>query len=165
MQTEKEQSSSQAGVAEKQAVRLVKIDLSALEDAAALFDKYRVFYRQPSDLAKGRSFLNDRLAAGQSHIFLAYVDDKAVGFVQLYELYHYIKLQKQWLLSDLYVDSDYRGLGISVKLIDRCKAWCQETDACGLMLETEKTNDIGNSLYPRCGFVYDGAHNYYHWWK
>ena len=165
MQIEKEQSPSQGGVAERQALRLVKIDLSALEDAAALFDKYRVFYRQSSDLAKGRSFLKDRLTAGQSHIFLAYVDDKAVGFVQLYELYHYIKLQKQWLLSDLFVDADYRGLGISVKLIDRCKEFCAETDACGLMLETEKTNDIGNSLYPRCGFVYDGAHNYYHWWK
>ncbi|MEJ5055651.1 GNAT family N-acetyltransferase [Sphingobacterium sp. MYb382] len=165
MQTEKELCPALSEEQAKKDVRLVKVDLTALEDAAMLFDKYRIFYRQPSDLEKGRTFLKDRLAANQSHIFLAYVGDKAVGFVQLYELYHYIKLEKQWLLSDLYVDADYRGLGISVKLIDRCKVWCEETDACGLMLETEKTNDIGNSLYPRCGFVYDGGHNYYHWWK
>jgi len=93
-----------------------------------------------------------------------YAGDKAVGFVQLYKLYHYIKLQKQWLLSDLFVHADYRGKGLSRALIDRAKQWCDETEACGLMLETEKTNVIGNKLYPGCGFEYDGNHNYYYWW-
>ncbi|WP_235212250.1 hypothetical protein [Sphingobacterium sp. ML3W] len=37
-------------------------------------------------------------------------------------------------------------------MIDRSKLWSEETDACGLMLETEKTNDVGNRLHPRCGF-------------
>jgi GNAT superfamily N-acetyltransferase len=69
------------------------------------------------------------------------------------------------LLSDLFVHPDYRGKGLSVALIDRSKKWCEETEACGLMLETEKTNDIGNQLYPRCGFEHDGSHNYYYWWK
>ncbi|MFC4163176.1 GNAT family N-acetyltransferase [Epilithonimonas zeae] len=85
--------------------------------------------------------------------------------LQLYKLYHYVKLAKQWLLSDLFVHPDYRGKGFSVAFIERAKQWCDETEACGLMLETEKTNDIGNKLYPRCGFEYDGLHNYYYWWK
>ena len=93
----------------------------------------------------------------QSIFLIVYVDGKAVGFTQLYKLYHYIKLAKQWLLSDLFVHPDYRGKGLSVALIDRAKQWCDETGACGLMLETEKTNDIGNKLYPRCGFEYDGS--------
>ncbi|MNL56402.1 hypothetical protein D3C87_1798930 [compost metagenome] len=50
-------------------------------------------------------------------------------------------------------------------LIDRCKTLCYETGACGLLLETEKTNDIGNQLYPKCGFEVDEDHNYYNWWK
>ncbi|MEC5143946.1 GNAT family N-acetyltransferase [Chitinophaga sp. 212800010-3] len=144
---------------------LIKATISQLEDAAMLFDMYRVFYRQPSDYERGRKFLHDRISHQQSHVFLAYIDGKPAGFVQLYELYHYIKLEKQWLLSDLFVHPDYRGIGLSVAIIDRCKQWCDETGACGLMLETEKTNDVGNQLYPRCGFEYDGHHNYYHWWK
>lgn len=144
---------------------LVKATLEHLEDASMLFDMYRVFYRQESNYEKGKQFLKDRLSNDQSHIFLAYVDGQAVGFVQLYELFHYIKLEKQWLLSDLFVHPEYRGIGLSVAIIDRAKQWCDETNACGLMLETEKTNDIGNTLYPRCGFVYDGGHNYYYWWK
>nr|WP_121272587.1 GNAT family N-acetyltransferase [Pedobacter schmidteae] len=144
---------------------LVKATIASLEDAAMLFDQYRVFYRQPSDYERGRKFLQERINNGESYIFLAYVAGKAVGFVQLYQLFHYIKLEKQWLLSDLFVHPEYRGIGLSVAIIERCKQWCDETKSCGLMLETEKTNDIGNQLYPRCGFEYDGLHNYYYWWK
>lgn len=145
--------------------KIKKANLEHVNEVAELFDHYRVFYRQTSDYEKCRTFIRERLRNNQSHIFLVYAGDKAVGFVQLYELYHYIKLEKQWLLSDLFIHPDHRSKGLSVALIDRSKQWCEETGACGLMLETEKTNDIGNSLYPRCGFAYDGLHNYYHWWK
>lgn len=140
-------------------------NLENLDETAVLFNMYRIFYRQEDDYEKCRNFIRERLDNDQSDIFLIYVDNKAVGFVQLYKLYHYVKLAKQWLLSDLFVHPDYRGKGLSVALIERAKKWCDETDACGLMLETEKTNDIGNTLYPRCGFEYDGLHNYYYWWR
>lgn len=145
--------------------KIKKASLENLDDAATLFNLYRIFYRQADDYEKCRNFIKERLNNEQSTIFLLYDYNKAVGFVQLYKLYHYVKLEKQWLLSDLFVHSDYRGKGFSVALIDRTKQWCDETEACGLMLETEKTNDIGNQLYPRCGFEYDGLHNYYSWWK
>lgn len=142
-----------------------KASLEDLDQAAELFNLYRVFYRQESDLEKGKAFLKERFVNGESDVFLAFVANKAVGFVQLYKLFHYTKLQKQWLLSDLFVHPDFRGQGLSVALITRSKQWCEETDACGLLLETEKTNHIGNQLYPRCGFEYDGLHNYYQWWR
>ncbi|SFJ45288.1 GNAT family N-acetyltransferase [Myroides guanonis] len=145
--------------------KIRKASLEDLNETAELFNQYRIFYRQESDIEKGKSFIKERLLNGESDIFLVLVNNKAVGFVQLYKLFHYTKLQKQWLLSDLFVLPEYRGNGLSLALIERSKRWCEETGACGLMLETEKTNDIGNKLYPRCGFEYDGAHNYYHWWK
>lgn len=48
-------------------------------------------------------------------------------------------------------------------LIDAAKDHSRVTDAVGLMLETAKSNDIGNNLYPRCGFELDADHNYYEW--
>lgn len=142
-----------------------KASLEELNETAALFNQYRIFYRQEPDPERARSFIKERLLNNESDIFLVITEGKAVGFVQLYKLFHYTKLQKQWLLSDLFVHPDYRGRGLSVALIDRSKQWCEETGACGLMLETEKTNNIGNQLYPRCGFEFDGLHNYYHWWR
>lgn len=142
-----------------------KATLEDVKEASELFNLYRIFYRQESDLKGSTAFIKERLLHGESDIFMAMIDNKAVGFVQLYKLFHYIKLKKQWLLSDLFVHPDHRGKGLSVALIDRSKQWCEETGACGLMLETEKTNIIGNNLYPKCDFQYDGVHNYYNWWK
>ncbi|MBA5791886.1 GNAT family N-acetyltransferase [Flavobacterium sp. xlx-214] len=142
-----------------------KASLEDLNETAELFNLYRIFYRQASDVEKGKQFLKERFLNSESDIFLVFWENKAVGFVQLYKLFHYAKLEKQFLLSDLFVHPNYRGKGLSVALIDRSKKWCEETGACGLMLETEKMNNIGNQLYPRCDFEYDGAHNYYHWWK
>lgn len=145
--------------------KIIKAEIQHLDEFAVLFNSYRIFYRQNSDLEKSRTFLKDRIINEESLTFLAIEDGKAVGFAQLYSLFHYKTLQRQWLLSDLFVSPEYRGRGLSVMLIDKCKTLCYETGACGLLLETEKTNDIGNQLYPRCGFEIDGDHNYYNWWK
>lgn len=139
--------------------------LDHLDEFAELFNDYRIFYRQPSDIEKGKAFLKERITKNESVTFLIKVDNKFAGFTQLYSLFHYKTLQRQWLLSDLFVSPDFRGLGLSINLIDRCKQYCDETDACGLLLETEKTNEIGNILYPKCGFELDREHNYYNWWK
>ncbi|MEC4113820.1 GNAT family N-acetyltransferase [Myroides pelagicus] len=145
--------------------KIRKASLEDIQQLGQLFDEYRVFYRQISHTARSTDFIKQRLLNNEADIFIATSEDKAIGFVQLYKLFHYIKLEKQWLLSDLYVQPAHRGKGVSLALIQRSKEWCIETGACGLMLETEKTNDISNTLYPRCGFILDQGHNYYHWWK
>lgn len=83
-----------------------KASLKELDTTAELFNLYRIFYRQADDLEKCKQFIKERLDNDQSNIFVVYADGKPVGFVQLYKLYHYIKLQKQWLLSDLFVHPD-----------------------------------------------------------
>ena len=70
---------------------------------------------------------------------------------------------KHWLLNDLYVAPDHRGKGISKLLINRCYQLCKDTGASGLNLETEKTNTVGNSVYPKAGLILDTTHNFYFW--
>jgi hypothetical protein len=55
-----------------------------LEQIAVLFDQYRQFYQQPPDLAAARSFISERLRLGDSKIFQALSEGRAVGFTQLY---------------------------------------------------------------------------------
>lgn len=144
-------------------IMIRKATLDDLAELAELFDQYRVFYRKESDLAAAQEFLRERLSKAESEIFLAIEGGKAVGFVQCYPLFSSTRMKPLWLLNDLYVHPDFRGRGFSVKLIDRCKELCVETGACGLILETEKTNDIGQSLYPRAGFSVDEEHDFYSW--
>jgi GNAT superfamily N-acetyltransferase len=146
---------------------MTKIEQATIKNVdklAILFDQYRVFYQKSSDLDGAKAFLNERINANESIIFISFGDqNKMTGFTQLYPLFSSTRMKRMWLLNDLFVDPNHRGKGISVALIDRAKELAKQTGACGLMLETSKTNKIGNSLYPKTGFVLDENHNYYSW--
>jgi len=129
-----------------------------------LLDGYRIFYQKDSDLAGAKKFLEERMTQKDSTIYVAESNDKTlIGFVQLYPLFSTTRMKKFWLLNDLYVTPAARGQHISVRLIDRAKQHVIETQACGMFLETEKTNGIGNQLYPRVGFKLNEGCNYYEW--
>ena len=138
--------------------------LQDITPLALLFDEYRVFYQYPSDISGSETFLADRLSCSDSVIFVARAtDDTLTGFVQLYPLLSSVRMKRLWLLNDLYVHPSFRGQKVSVKLIDRAKQLTRETQAAALLLETAKSNTIGNNLYHRTDFVLDKDHNYYSW--
>lgn len=141
-----------------------KATIEDLKLIVELFDKYRVFYEKESDKEKAEEFLSDRLKHNESEIFVAETDNNnLVGFVQLYPLFSSTRMKRLWLLNDLFVEKDHRGKGISKQLIEAAKNLCKQTNACGLMLETAKSNIVGNELYPKVGFSLDSENNYYSW--
>ena len=134
-----------------------------LDALAALFDAYRVFYRKESDLQGAKAFLQELMDQKQSVVFVAEVDGDLVGFTQLYPLFSSTNMAKLWLLNDLYVQPEIRGKAIGKALLKAAQDHCVATQAKGLSLETEKTNQIGNGLYPKMDFVCDDEHNFYYW--
>ncbi|GEN69746.1 MULTISPECIES: GNAT family N-acetyltransferase [Chryseobacterium] len=134
-----------------------------LPQLAALFDQYRIFYHKESDIPSAEKFLQERLENKDSEIFVAEENSELTGFVQLYPLFSSTRMQRYWLLNDLYVNENHRGKGYSKALIEASKELCRSSKACGILLETGKSNDIGNQLYPACGFeLYDSV-NFYEW--
>ena len=141
-----------------------KATINDLTQLSVLFDEYRIFYECETDLQNCKSFLSERLSNSDSVIFVAKsADNVLMGFVQLYPLLSSIRLKRLWLLNDLYVNPKFRGQKVSVMLLDRSKQLAQETQAAGLVLETSKSNTIGNNLYIKTNFVLDTGHNYYEW--
>ncbi len=141
-----------------------KIKREDINELSILFDNYRVFYGKESDIKGSEIFLLERIRNNESEIFIAENDKKElVGFVQLYPIFSSTRMKRLWLLNDLFVDENYRGQGVSVLLIDEAKKLCKESYACGLILETAKSNVVGNKLYPKTGFSLDLEHNYYSW--
>lgn len=137
------------------------IDLDHLSE---LFNAYRMFYQKASDFEGGKAFINERISNKDSEIFVAEnPENKLLGFVQLYPLFSSTRMKKYWLLNDLFVHPDARGNGISVALIQKAKTLVVETNACGMYLETDKTNRIGNKLYPKTGFKLNTTANFYEW--
>lgn len=143
-------------------IEIKKATISDLDQLLPLFDGYRVWYRKESDLNGGRTFLNNRLTGNDAVIYIAWANDKAVGFTQLYPSFSSTRMQRLWILNDLYVEIGQRGKGISKQLINAAKDLAVKTKACGLLLETEKNNEIGNNLYPATGFELE-ENNFYFW--
>lgn len=141
-----------------------KAELSDLRSLTQLFDEYRIFYKEESDVNGAEKFIRNRIVNNDSEIFVAFSNEMIMtGFTQLYPLFSSTRMKKFWLLNDLYVNVDFRRQGFSLDLIERAKKLCRETGACGMMLETAKSNVEGNSLYPKTGFQLDTDHNYYEW--
>ena len=137
--------------------------LSDLKNLSVLFNSYRMFYGKKFDLEVAEEFLRSRIEKKDSKIFVCDFNNELYGFVQLYPLFSSTRVSKYWLLNDLYVDVNKRGKGFSKLLIQRSKELVIESKACGMMLETEKSNDIGNKLYPSTGFKKNELSNFYEW--
>ena len=145
---------------------MIKIKRANLDDISELskaFDQYRIWYRKESDIKTAKKFLTERIQSKESVIFIAEEEEKTLGFTQLYPLFSSTRMQRLWLLNDLFVYQDHRGKGISISLLDAAKEHCLATNGCAIMLETEKNNEIGNILYPKTDFVLNKSHNFYEW--
>jgi GNAT superfamily N-acetyltransferase len=138
-------------------MEIVTATLDHLDDLTPLFDAYRVFYEQPSNLERARSFLRERMYLRESVLFLAYADSRPVGFTQLYPSFSSVSTQRLWILNDLYVAPDMRGQRVGERLIERAARFSAEFGAKGLLLSTAITNASGQRLYERVGFVREEA--------
>lgn len=131
-----------------------------LDLIVSLFDAYRVFYGKPSDKNAAKQFLFERLKNRDSIIFLALVDNEAVGFSQLYSSFSSVSMQPIYILNDLYVTTAYRKQGIGVALLNKAKELCREQKYKGLALQTETTNPAQH-LYERLGWKKDPDLQYF----
>ena len=141
-----------------------KATLKDITVIAPLFDAYRQFYKKPSDLEGGHTFLKERLKNKESVIYLVSdAEGTAAGFTQLYPFFSSTRMKRVWLLNDLYVHSDHRKKGVAQQLIQAAKELAEKTNAAGVMLETELTNVPGNALYPKVGFKLNTESHFYFW--
>ena len=133
---------------------ITRAKLQDLNDLALLFDDYRIFYKQESNIEAVKRFLKQRMVKNDSIIYMAYDNDEAIGFTQLYPLFSSVSMKPIYMLNDLFVNSKYRGQGIGEALINRAKRLCQSENNKGLAIQTAFDNPA-QELYERLGFVKD----------
>ena len=133
-------------------VSIVKASMGEIEQVAVLFDQYRQFYKQEADINLAKNYILNRVSTETSTIFLAKVNDKAVGFTQLYSSFCSVDASPIIILYDLFVDSEVRQSGVGKALMDRAKEHAKEIGASRLDLETENTNIKAQRLYESLGY-------------
>ncbi len=127
-----------------------------LDAVAALFDAYRQFYEMPADLPLARRYLEERFRNRESVILVA--EDASgglVGFTQLYPTFCSVLADRTFVLYDLFVTPAARGTGAGRALMEAAEAHARKAGAARLMLQTARTNTVGQSLYESCGWKRD----------
>jgi GNAT superfamily N-acetyltransferase len=142
-------------------MEVVLADVKELEEVSKLFDRYRIFYHQSSDLDAARSFLQDRFQHGESKIFIARADNRIVGFTQLYPSFSSVSMKKVWILNDLFVEESSRNQNVSRSLIGAAEYFARETKAVRIVLSTQVSNIAAGSLYRSLGYIKDEDFDHY----
>ena len=145
-------------------VRLRWADASDLPVLAPLFDAYRQFYEQASDLALATAFLQERLAQQESVILLAeHHDGTGLGFIQMYSSFCSLLAAPILVLSDLFVDPRARRQGLGRALMLTAQDYAARHGYARLDLTTARSNQRAQSLYQALGWQLDSvylAYNY-----
>lgn len=150
-------------------ISIVRADLHHLSILTPLFDAYRVFYQQVSDLHLAENFLRERIEAKQSVIFLALSTteesgsglETGLGFVQLYPSFSSVSAQRLWILNDLFVEAQARRRGVAQALMNTARDFAAKDGAKGLFLETANDNHGAQALYESLGYRRNTEYYYF----
>ncbi len=132
--------------------------IADLDQLIPLFDAYRQFYQQPSDLPGARAFLAERIARDQSTILLAQDQaGAALGFTQLYPSFTSTRMQRIFILNDLYVAPEGRKQGVGKALLAAAVDYGRAQGAARLALSTAVDNLTAQSVYEANGWARETA--------
>ena len=137
--------------------RAAEADVDAV---VPLFDAYRQFYAQPSDLRRAHDWLQARMQRNESVLLIAERNHAAVGFTQLYPMFSSVRTARLWILNDLFVAADARRQGVARALLDGAAQFARDDGAAGIMLETSRDNQPARALYTAAGWNEDASQWY-----
>lgn len=142
---------------ESSRITVHRADTRHLELLLPLFDGYRQFYKQPSNLEAAEAFLTERIMKNESVIFVALLGNKGAGFTQLYPSFSSVTMQRQWILNDLFVDPEFRKTGVADAIMHTAEEFSYADNAKGLVLSTAVDNLPAQALYEKRGWERDEA--------
>lgn len=137
------------------AISIRQAVLADLADLAPLFDAYRQFYGQRSDVEAARAFLRERFDHGESTLFIAHDGGTPAGFAQLYPIFSSTSLRRAFILHDLFVSPKHRRSGVGSGLLAAAAEFGRAVGAQSLSLSTAVTNTTAQSVYESAGWRRD----------
>ena len=136
-----------------------KIDTGEYKVVAEIFNKYRIYYNQPSDITLGENYIKQRLENNEAHIFIVCRKEvsEPIGFTLLYPRFSSLAVKVNWLIGDMFVEEEFRRQGIGEKLLQTAINFATEQKAVFVSLNTESDNNAARKLYEGFGFIKTGT--------
>ncbi|MED0681462.1 GNAT family N-acetyltransferase [Bacillus altitudinis] len=144
---------------------IVRANENDLKQVSVLFDQYRQFYKQISNVEAAYHFLVERYRKQESILLVAKQGEQYVGFVQLYPTFSSVAMKDAFSLNDLFVINDFRQKGVGKELMKKAFSFANDKGARFICLETATSNIKAQQLYEKMGMTSDSStqHYIYYW--
>jgi len=83
---------------------------------------------------------------------ICYVDGKPAGLINCFEAFSTFKCQPLINIHDVTVMDEFRGLGISQKMLDEVETQAKKRGCCKITLEVLEGNEVARNAYIKFGF-------------
>lgn len=146
-------------------LEIIQITEKEISHIASLFDAYRVFYEQKSNVEAAKDFVLARVQNHESILFAAIIKNEFVGFTQLYPTFSSVAMKKAFILNDLFVAENHRKKGVAQALMNHAFKFAANQDARFIALETGANNQKAQVLYEKMNMVIENdVKHYIHYW-
>ncbi|RYV02804.1 GNAT family N-acetyltransferase [Shewanella sp. OPT22] len=136
--------------------QISKAKIEDVKQVAVLFDKYRQFYEQKSDMSLAEHFIRSRISDDSALIFLAKNEEGELGgFCQVYPTFSSLLAKKVFVLNDVFVAHNHRRKGIAKALTSKVISMARIEGVNRVELQTHHDNLIAKNLYEGLGFKCD----------
>ena len=136
-------------------LKIIRANKNHIDGVSILFDLYRQFYKYQKDFKNSKNYIHNRIVNNESIIFICIENEKIVAFVQLYETFDSLNLNKKIVLYDLYVMKNYRKLGIAKRLMNKSKDFAINNNFSRIELSTSINNYSAQKLYESLDYIRD----------
>ena len=142
--------------AEQYTVRLA--DYNSLRDGQAIIGLLDQYARDPMGGAQPLSNkVRDNLMSELQHIagaftVLCFIERRAIGLVNCFQGFSTFKCQPLINIHDVVVHHDFRGQGLSLRMLNHVQHEAKERGCCKLTLEVLAGNHIAQAAYKKFGF-------------
>ncbi|WP_269432514.1 GNAT family N-acetyltransferase [Bacillus sp. FJAT-18017] len=135
-------------------IQVRQADSNDSSELYGLMREYIVdFYNQPEPSEEELKGLIRHLLENPSSgvQFVAEENGRLIGFATLYFTFSTLKVKRQAILNDLFVQRDVRGKKVGETLFKTCLDYIRMHDFAGMTWETAQDNVAAQGLYKKMG--------------
>jgi GNAT superfamily N-acetyltransferase len=88
----------------------------------------------------------------QAHSFICYENSNPIGMINCFENFSTFQAQSILNIHDIFLVKQFRGMGLSQKLLKRAEQLALQLECCKMTLEVLSHNTIAKNAYIQAGF-------------
>ncbi|MDH5432683.1 MAG: GNAT family N-acetyltransferase [Gammaproteobacteria bacterium] len=156
-------------------IEILKADYSNPEHAKAILNLLNEYASEPigggkqlSDYVK-KNLVSELAKLPNAFAVLVFVDGEPAALANCFKNFSTFACKPLVNIHDLMVSKKFRGMQLSIKLLNEIEVMAKSWDCCKLTLEVLSNNEIAKAAYKKHGFssyeLATGAGNAEYWQK